>query len=326
MVRVDRQFILPAVALFVALNLAVVFVVGLSSVGRTTLYQGMQFTWEGAEVESVVYQWCGFGAPGDQGVPINHFYEHDDLHTFTKVGGDDSGSHTASVSDFLGSTFNLDIDEVDLHSPNLRGSVDDPFPHELTAGNDGLFQTYEWNVGVPGSFTDVHIEMDEWIFETNFNVVASPTSSGEKAGRYADTKLWLKIEPFIPTYLITPDLEFKSVHFALAALEIEEITLGFGKLSQEELDRFGIRDANSPTSFVGANLNEGLEVTVFFDAPNGNPITFGTSEQAAREKVRSFFYRGIELDPEVFQPVYYVPIEITSFGSDLEEPFCFGWG
>lgn len=177
------------VALFLPLFVGSIYSISTIS-GRPSNYQGLNLTWYGAYVRTINEE-GGYGI-----VRLDKMYL-DGATKYFKVG---DTWHRSSVSMFSRTDFNLDVDEATTGMANLRGSVDQPYPCRdySKQGIAGLYEVYSWDFETKEG-EKLHYEMQEWIFETNLDLVVSPTSPDERTSWYLDTDLWLKAEPFMPT-------------------------------------------------------------------------------------------------------------------------------
>jgi len=281
--------------------------------GRPTNYQGVNFTIYGADVGQATW-WDDTWTGGDyRTTNLHYFYKNNSYHTYYDAKGEFCAT---SVSHFGGTEFDLDVDSQDSKAPNLRGSVDQIYPNpdfEDSYGK-GHFKTYSWDYSL-GNGENLHYEMDEWIWEINMNIVASPSVDLEKDGRYSATDIWLKAEQFMPQYFEVEGVEFERAYIAIAKIEIERVSQGLGAFTQDQLTRWGIGEANSPTSLIQVNLNEGLELMMYDSAPDA-ALTNPSGDRTAA--IKAYWYNGARLNPDVFKDVVYIPIHLGSFGTKTE--------
>jgi len=285
--------------------------------GRVSHYQGLQFTCYGVYVGSVsghdigtkvVDKFFTSESVGENSYPYGGWgYSHGKWYQkFEKV----------TTASFLGSSLDLDIDRTLELTPNLRVSVDVPRPSDLYEDEYGRghVRSYEWEID------NEHYRMDLWIFETEINVAASADML-EKDGRFHGTDIWLKAEAFSPKYFYKEGegCDLKDVYVGLAAIEVSEVRLGDDLFTMEEKEQLGLKEVNTPTSLIGVNVNRGLELFMSYQDPE--PLVSGENPEGRKDEFEGFYYKGVRLNPEVFRKEYFVPIHLTSWGTEDG-----GWG
>jgi len=272
----------------------------ISTISRPTNYQGVNLTWQGATIGSLYHD--------GQSAGVHKYYAED---MALPVFGGWGTTHRASDVNFGRTEFSIDPDEAGQGIPTLRGSVDQPYPSPEFNDSKGAghYRTFSWDITNTDG-TSEHYEMDEWVFETNINLAASPKADAERDGRFLDTDIWLKAAQFMPDYFETDDAVFQRGYITIAKIEIERVWVGLAGFSSDKLASWGIHDVNSPTSSISANLNEGQEFSLFYSSPNGIATSVG------EDKILPYYYNEVKLNPDIFRDNWYIPIRLNSFGTE----------
>lgn len=286
-------------------------------ISRPSHYEGMQITFDGLRIGSV-------SNGGDY--TINHYYTDGDKYKAPSM------DVPPSVSLNLGTVFNFDIDGAGDGKANFVSSVDQPYADPDFSSvwkdeTDGLIRTFSWDYTDPVTDEQLHYEMDEWIFEFNINLAIQAGTDDERGyGRYLDSVLWLNFEPYFPQYFEVDGVEFKQSYMAIAAAEVEKITVGLASMSEDEIRRANDMDMDtSPTKYMQTMLNEGLDLCIFYESPGGAQTSGGSVEQG-RSRYTHYYDARTKLSQDVFRPNYYLPIGLTSLGTDSWGAlFFWGW-